>query len=348
MGEKKERLIHGRAPLRINDIGGWTDTWFAGRGRVLNLAVGPPVEIQIKARKEPAKNKKRVTLIAENYGERFSFDPENPSSSPHPLLQQAVSLAGVPEGLSLEVSLFSPVPPGISVGTSAAVTVAVIGALSYLKGEILPPKKLASLAQKVETERLKQQCGIQDQLCAAFGGPLFIQMEKYPQSRVKKLWLHPDIQAELNRRLALIYLGRPHLSTSLHETIIRRLERKEASFRPLRQMARLVEEAREALVKGDLEAYGKIMVENNEWQRRLGADLIPAEADEVISVAKQYRASGWKVNGAGGPGGSLTILGAADDSLRRQMLSAIKKLGRGITPLPIYLSTEGFLAWETS
>lgn len=348
MGEKSQRLIHGRAPLRINDIGGWTDTWFAGRGRVLNLAVGPPVEIQIKARREPARVKKRVTLIAENYGERFSFDPENPSSSPHPLLQQAVSLAGVPEGLSVEISLFSPVPPGISVGTSASVTVALIGSLSKLKGESLPPKKLASLAQKVETERLKQQCGIQDQLCAAFGGPLFIQMEKYPQSRVKKLWLHPKVASELSRRLALIYLGRPHLSTSLHETIIRRLEKKEASFKPLRKMASLAEEASKALVSGDLETYGKIMVENNEWQRRLGSDLIPAEADRVIAIVKKFQASGWKVNGAGGPGGSLTILGSADDCLRRQMLMAIQNLGGGVIPLPVYLSQEGFQAWEVA
>jgi hypothetical protein len=28
------RLIHSKAPLRINDIGGWTDTWFAGSVRV--------------------------------------------------------------------------------------------------------------------------------------------------------------------------------------------------------------------------------------------------------------------------------------------------------------------------
>jgi D-glycero-alpha-D-manno-heptose-7-phosphate kinase len=41
------KVIHARAPIRVNDIGGWTDTWFAGEGKVLNLAVMPAVEVQI-------------------------------------------------------------------------------------------------------------------------------------------------------------------------------------------------------------------------------------------------------------------------------------------------------------
>ena len=36
------------APIRICDIGGWTDTWFAGFGAVFNIAVYPYVEVQIQ------------------------------------------------------------------------------------------------------------------------------------------------------------------------------------------------------------------------------------------------------------------------------------------------------------
>lgn len=347
MRAKKNILfIHGRAPLRINDIGGWTDTWFARQGRVQNLAIGPPIEVQIKARPLTHKKRKRVRIIAENYKQIFSFDPDKPSPSPHPLLQQAVNLASVPKDLELDISLYSPVPPGMSTGTSASVCVALIGSLLYLRNQEVSPAELASLAHQVETERLKQQCGVQDQICAAFGGPLYIDINPYPESRVEKLNLDPQIWAELERRLSLIYLGQPHLSTNLHEKIIHRLESGEASFRPLRKMAALADKAKQALLRGDLRAYGEIMIENNECQRQLGKDLISPKAEKVISLAKKFKASGWKVNGAGGEGGSITILGSPDDQERRKMLAAIANLGSGIKPLPLYLSSEGFRAWK--
>ena len=35
------------APVRAADLGGWSDTWFAGRGRVCNVAVSPGVVVRI-------------------------------------------------------------------------------------------------------------------------------------------------------------------------------------------------------------------------------------------------------------------------------------------------------------
>ena len=41
-------LTKAVAPIRICDIGGWTDTWFAGHGAIFNIAVYPYVEVQIR------------------------------------------------------------------------------------------------------------------------------------------------------------------------------------------------------------------------------------------------------------------------------------------------------------
>ena len=63
--------INATAPTRICDLGGWTDTWFAGQGYVLNMAVQPCAEVQIlvsprSSRSEP------IVLHVENYGERYT------------------------------------------------------------------------------------------------------------------------------------------------------------------------------------------------------------------------------------------------------------------------------------
>lgn len=340
-----DKLIHARAPLRVNDIGGWTDTWFAREGWVLNMAVAPPVEVQVKVLENRERRKKRVLLHTENYGESFWVDPDRPASSPHPFLQHIIARLRPPDGLKIEVNLFSPVPAGISTGTSAAVCVALLGALSYLnRGEVVL-KDIISLAHRVETEDLKQQSGIQDQVCAAYGGVCFIHMPRYPESRVEKMALEPRIWSEIDRRLCLIYLGRPHLSSAMHERVIARLQKGGPEWRTLERMKRLPVRAKAALLDGDLEAFGKIMAENTECQRELCSELVSPGAEAVASVAKRYKASGWKVNGAGGKGGSMTILANRDDGLKRKMIQAIMALGKGIRSLPASLSPGGLEVW---
>ena len=106
-------------------------------------------------------------------------------------------------------------------------------------------------------------------------------------------------------------------------------------------MRALAEQAKGCLLAKDLESFGEVMIQNNECQRSLHEALISEEADSVINIAKKYKALGWKVNGAGGKGGSLTILGSEEDTLRKQMLGDINSLGKGIRSIPISLALSG-------
>ena len=117
-----ERTVNSVAPIRICDLGGWTDTWFAGNGRVLNIGVYPYVECQMTVRKA-ASGKGTVTIHAENYGDRYTIDPSAIVYDKHPLLEAAVDAMAVPRDLDIEVSLYSEAPGGCSTGTSAAMSV---------------------------------------------------------------------------------------------------------------------------------------------------------------------------------------------------------------------------------
>jgi len=342
------KTIHARAPLRVNDIGGWTDTWFAGRGRVLNLAMSPAVEVRVRVFENAGRDAQRVTVRAENFEATFRMDPDAPRREPHPLLQFAIASLPVPEETALDIRLFSPVPAGISTGTSAAVCVALLGALARLSpgGAGMGWAEIARLAHRVETEKLGLQSGIQDQICAAHGGISFIAMDDYPESRVKRVRVDKPVWDALNRRLALVYLGRPHESSALHEQVIARLEAGGPQMGVLRGLARAAEEAMGALEHGDLEAYGEAMTRNNEGQRMLHAGLVSAEADAAAAIARKAGAAGWKVNGAGGDGGSMTILGPEDEVRRARMLDRIVGLGGGVRILPAVLSSAGLKTWE--
>lgn len=342
------RIVHARAPIRINDIGGWTDTWFAGRGKVLNLAVRPAVEVEVKVFPNPRRVRRRVKIQAENYRETFLMDPDRPRREPHGLLQFAVGSLPVGPEAALEIGLYSYVPAGISTGTSAAVSVALIGALNELQPRRLGWAEVARMAHRVETEGLGQQSGIQDQIAAAHGGITFVDMGRYPEARTSAVAVSPELRRELDRRICLVYLGRPHRSSAMHERVIAELEAGGPQMKTIREMTGIAEEARRSLHAGDLKAYGEAMVRNNECQRVLSGGLVSREADAVAALARRFGALGWKVNGAGGRGGSISVLACGDDVLRWRMIEKINRMGGGLRVIPVSLSSRGLQAWTIS
>lgn len=77
------RIINSVAPIRIADNGGWTDTWFAGHGKIFNIGVYPYAEVQIEVYPF-AGDENRIIIQAENYGDRYPFASERPHWDKHP------------------------------------------------------------------------------------------------------------------------------------------------------------------------------------------------------------------------------------------------------------------------
>jgi D-glycero-alpha-D-manno-heptose-7-phosphate kinase len=294
------RTVRTSAPLRVCDLGGWTDTWFAGRGVVCNVAVSPRAHVELRA--EPAHDRdhdRDQQLILDATG----------LPGPHPLLEAVVAEVGAPPGLTLEIHVHCEAPPGSSTGTSASVSVAVAAAVDALSPQAKrrTPTEIAAVAHRAEHVRLGRQSGIQDQLAAAFGGINWIEMTAFPEAKVTPLAVSPATRKALDDRLRVVFLGQPHDSASVHEQVIAELEGGAlARLEPLRQCAVA---GRDALLAGDLTAYGRALIANTEAQGQLHPALIGSAAQAVIDVARAAGAVGWKVNGAGGDGGSVSVLG---------------------------------------
>jgi D-glycero-alpha-D-manno-heptose-7-phosphate kinase len=339
------RVINAVAPIRICDLGGWTDTWFAQHGKILNIGVYPYVEVQIEV--YPADVvPERIVIYAENYGERYALRTGEQGPARHPLLEAAIELMGVPKDVAIHVAIYSEAPPGASTGTSAAVAVALIGGLDQLTRGRLTPHEVAYRAQAVETDILGQQCGIQDQLCAAYGGINLIDMFAYPHATVSQLRIPNSTWWELERRLLLLFLGRSHDSSRVHEKVIAYLEGSGADCRQLEDLRSTAEPARDAIYAGDFAALGQAMIANTEAQARLHPDLVGSDARRVIEIAQKHGAVGWKVNGAGGEGGSVTLLCDARSYIKRALIEAIESESPRYRSLPIYLSRYGLRIWE--
>jgi D-glycero-alpha-D-manno-heptose-7-phosphate kinase len=340
-----ERVINAVAPTRICDVGGWTDTWFARHGRVFNLAVSPQVEVQVRVR--PAEDGvPRIVIRAENYNEAYPLDPAHILYGKHPLIEAAVEEMKWPEHLAIHVNLYSPAPPGASMGTSAAVSVALLGALDALTDGRLSPHDVAVLAHSLETENLGLECGVQDQLASALGGVNLIHMTRYPQTTVTPVHLSDGLFWDLEQRLLLIYIGKPHNSSETHKKVIADLGADPSEDPRLCRLRDLALEAQAALSAGNFAALGRVFEENTSVQRALHPDLVCPAFEEIMAVARDFGALGCKVNGAGGDGGSIAILTGTDMFRKRAMERALA--GRGYQSLPIRLSRRGLRIWTTA
>ena len=343
-GYTENVIVHAAAPIRVCDCGGWTDTWFARHGRVFNIAVSPYAEARVEVFPADA-GRPPVVIDALNFGDRYAPRRVGGGWDRHPLLEAVLHRFPPPDRASIEVAVRCDVPAGASTGTSAAVAVALVGALDRIRGGALTRREVARQAHAVETDDLKQQSGIQDQICSAMGGVNDIVMSAYPEANVEQIHVPDSVRSELERRLVLVFLGRTHRSSDIHERVIARLMGLGPDCPELDDIRRAAGEAAAAMRAGDLERLGRAMSDNTEAQRRLHPELVCQDAERVIAVARAHGASGWKVNGAGGDGGSLTLMGPQSPAAVARMLAAIQvavPLGRSI---PIALDGHGLRVW---
>ncbi len=295
-------------PIRICDFGGWTDTWFGGPGRVVNLAVRPGITVSLR------------DGVA--------------SSGDSPIVRAAITM--LPPPSPVVVAVASAVPPGCGAGTSAALAVATLAALSALRHEDRTPAELAALAHRLEVDMLGNESGVQDQVSAAFGGINFIEVDAYPEATVERLPAWP----ELDDHITLLYLGRAHDSSAVHRQVIERATpQRAAALADLRSAAI---EARSAVIARNLPSFANAMIANTTAQRALHEALVGHDATRAVDCARACGALGWKVNGAGGEGGSITVL-HADKAAKTMTERRLLELDSRFEVLPVECSDAGIV-----
>ncbi|MBY9021952.1 MAG: GHMP kinase, partial [Candidatus Lokiarchaeota archaeon] len=169
-------------PVRICDIGGWTDTWFYKKnGAVFNFSIDLYSNVKLIEN-----NTKKINIFSENLDlstqitnyDKIEYD------GTLDLLKAAIKRMEIKSGLDIYVR--TDAPPGCGTGTSASVAVALISALAHYSGKLLQKYEIAELAHKLETEELKLESGVQDQFAAAFGGLNFMVIE-YPTVKITNI-----------------------------------------------------------------------------------------------------------------------------------------------------------------
>jgi len=234
-------------------------------------------------------------------------------------------------------------PPGSGLGSSSAAAVAMLGVCRRWLDLPWDDRQLAKIACQVEREDLGIPGGYQDQYASVFGGFNFIEF-KGSEVSVRALHLAEEIVNELQYSLILCFTGNVAHHTGIIRDQVQRLGNGDTEVEEaLDRTKALAHEVRNALMKGDLSGFGKLL--DTAWQekKRFSALITNPVLNQIYEGARRAGAAGGKITGAGGGGHMMFFC----DPLRRK--DVVKFLGSvGVSLVDFCFEPEGLRTWTVS
>lgn len=325
-------VIRSRAPVRIDLAGGWTDvSEFAMDvpGAVVNMAIDLWTYVTLTANP----GTEGVSIFSADFEEyETARDVQSLEFNGRvDLVKAAIKLLNIRSGISIQTR--SDAPPGSGLGTSAALGVALIGALGMLRRRGFLDYEVAELASFIERVKLGIKGGKQDHYASALGGVNF--MEFFGDTvRSARIHISEGTRIYLEKHLLLVYTGTSRLSGDIHSHVwSAHREGHESTVNAIDEMKRLARLLKHHLLEGNCQKIGDLISRNWECQKALHPSITNDEFEAIISAGLEGGAQGVKACGAGG-GGCLLFI--ARPEREHAMRRAIERCGNArIIPFTI-------------
>jgi D-glycero-alpha-D-manno-heptose-7-phosphate kinase len=284
--------------------------------------------VELFAHAEVAPRPRGYRLVAQDLGQELELvEPaELAAGSDLPLLRAGLRM--LPPGPCTLVTR-ADAPPGSGLGSSGAMDVALVAALSAARGESPDVRTLADLACRLEGVEAKIPGGRQDQFAAAYGG--FLRLEFHdPDATVEPLALDPAVADALGRRMLLCYTGASRFSGATIGRVMAAYERGDPAIAGALDGIREVAEAMPAaLLAGDLARIGALLSANWRLQQALDPGMRTPDMARLEQAMAEAGVLGGKAAGSGA-GGSMFFLGPDDPA---PAVAAARRLGMRLLPV---------------
>jgi D-glycero-alpha-D-manno-heptose-7-phosphate kinase len=328
--------FHATAPLRLDFAGAWTDVPpFSARegGVVVNAAIGLRSHVALTL------GGKLLRLVSEDLGETLECANSGGLvlDGKLDLLKAALRMFPVLGGFTLTTRCDA--PPGSGLGSSGALDVALVAALTRARLDRFGERELAEHAWQIEAIEAKVPGGKQDQYAAALGGWHRLTFRD-PDVGVEPLTLDPAFAAALEHQIVLCVTNTARTSGDTIARVLSAYERGDRKVTgALRALKDVAEAMAEALREADLARVGALLSENWTHQQSLDPGMRTVEMARLEQAMRSAGALGGKAAGAGA-GGSMFFLVGGD---RRAAVDAAAAAGARV--LPVTWAPEGARAW---
>ena len=218
------------------------------------------------------------------------------------------------EGQGLALSIRSAIPIARGLGSSAAVSVALVRAICGLLGRKLGAAEVAELAFEGEKLFHANPSGIDNNVVA----------QERPIYFVRRKGAQPIRVGPTAFRFLIADTGVASRTSAVVEDVRRRREADRAYYDSLFwEIGSMASVAREILRRGSRMELGMCMNRNHELLCELGVSS--GEIEHLVEAARDVGAAGAKLTGAGKGGCVIAALGDETDELR--LAAALKQAG---------------------
>lgn len=296
--------IRSKAPLRLGLAGGGTDldTYCDNfGGYVLNSTISLYVHCTIEVRDDEKIIFESTDIEQAVELEASDFLKLDGHMDLYKGIYNRIVKDYTKKPLSFSISTYSDVPSGSGLGGSSTLVVAVLKAFVEWLNLPLGEYDIARLAFDIEREDIGIVGGAQDQYAATFGGFNF--MEFYDNKRVivnplrVKNWIIDELEASM-----VLYFTNITRQAGQIEQEKKNLLDDEKSLNAMHEVKVDATLMKEALLKGDITNFAKILGKSWESKKRVSSSISNSEIDRVYDLAIANGAYSGKVSGAGGGG----------------------------------------------
>jgi mevalonate kinase len=281
-------IVFGKAPGKIILFGEHAVVYGQPAIAIPILEVHATARIIPKINSEPG----QVSIHAKDLHSEFELadlPEDHPLAVPIRLTLEKCSLGYTP---AFSVELSSTIPIAAGMGSSAAVSAAIIRALSSFLGSPLPQDEISKLVYQVELIHHGTPSGI-DNTVIAYEKPVFFRRD------------HPIQILKIKRPTSWVIADSGE-KTPTRETVTAvrdRYTNDQAMYDSIfREIGDIAKKARKALVRGNADVLGKLMNANQRLLEKL--DISSSRLDRLIEAARSAGAFGAKLSG-GGRGGNI-------------------------------------------
>jgi mevalonate kinase len=231
----------------------------------------------------------------ENNWENFPQD--------HPLIviiKGVLNAAGIDQPPALTVRVTSTIPVAAGLGSGAAVSVAIIRALSEFLGRPFSDKEISQLAFEVEKLHHGTPSGI-DNTVITYEKPVY-----FIKDSIEKPGKKDVFPVSKPFTIVIADTGTPSPTAAVVGDVREAWQKDRITFESLFEIAGgIVNQARAAIETGDNTALGPLMNENQDILEKIGVSS--GKLALLIQAARQAGALGAKLSGAGRGGNMIAL-----------------------------------------